>query len=167
MHGRSCVQGSEWRVPQVALLHTWVGEDQCRVNPLKRYYLSHTHWALVVVVIIVILLSSSSSSSFSPLCRVSIYIFPRQTMSIGDTLLQLVFVVYGASMSSSCVGSFVLYVITFRSMCAVPNMSVFCSSLTSWFPGMSLTYFLNDLEMVPSRSNYYWYHNCFYIAHAL
>ena len=34
-------------------------------------------------------------------------------------------------------------------MCAVPNMAVFCSSLTSWFPGMSLTYFLNDLEMVP------------------
>jgi len=41
------------------------------------------------------------------------------------------------------------YVSTFRSMCAVPNMAVFCSSLTSWFPGMSLTYFLNDLEMVP------------------
>ena len=41
------------------------------------------------------------------------------------------------------------YVNTFRSMCAVPNMAVFCSSLTSWFPGMSLTYFLNDLEMVP------------------
>ena len=40
------------------------------------------------------------------------------------------------------------YVSTFRSMCAVPNMAVFCSSLTSWFPGMSLTYFLNDLEMV-------------------
>jgi len=41
------------------------------------------------------------------------------------------------------------YVSTFRSMCAVPNMAVFCSSLTSHFPGMSLTYFLNDLEMVP------------------
>ena len=41
------------------------------------------------------------------------------------------------------------YVGTFRSMCAVPSMAVFCSSLTSWFPGMSLTYFLNDLEMVP------------------
>ena len=39
------------------------------------------------------------------------------------------------------------YVSTFRSMCAVPNMAVFCSSLTSWFPGMSLTYFFNDLEM--------------------
>jgi hypothetical protein len=42
-----------------------------------------------------------------------------------------------------------LYVSTFQSMCAVTNMAVFCSSLTSWFPGMSLTYFLNDLEMVP------------------
>ena len=27
-----------------------------------------------------------------------------------------------------------LYISTFRSMCAVPNMAVFCSSLTSWFP---------------------------------
>ena len=34
-------------------------------------------------------------------------------------------------------------------MCTVPNMAVFRSSLTSWFPGTSLTYFLNDLEMVP------------------
>ena len=41
------------------------------------------------------------------------------------------------------------YVRTFRSMCAVPNMAVFCSSLTSWFPGMLLMYFLNDFEMVP------------------
>jgi hypothetical protein len=40
------------------------------------------------------------------------------------------------------------YVSTFRSMCAVPNMAVFCSSLTSWFPGMLLTYFLNDFEIV-------------------
>ena len=40
------------------------------------------------------------------------------------------------------------YVSTFRSMCAVTNMAVFCSSLTSWFPGMSLTYFLNYLEII-------------------
>ena len=38
---------------------------------------------------------------------------------------------------------------SFRSMCAVPNMAVFCSSLTSWFPGMLLTYFLNVYEIVP------------------
>ena len=40
------------------------------------------------------------------------------------------------------------YVSTFRSMCAVPNMAVFCSSLTSWFPGMSLTYFLNVIVII-------------------
>ena len=41
------------------------------------------------------------------------------------------------------------YISTFRSMCAVPNMAVFCSSLTSCFPGMLLTYFLNGFEIVP------------------
>ena len=41
------------------------------------------------------------------------------------------------------------YISTFRSMCAVPNMAVFCSSLTSYFPGMLLTYFLNYFEIVP------------------
>ena len=41
------------------------------------------------------------------------------------------------------------YVRTFRSMCAVPNMAVFCSSFTSWFPGTLLMCFLNDFEMVP------------------
>ena len=41
------------------------------------------------------------------------------------------------------------YIRTFRSMCAMPNMAVFCSSLTSWFPGMLLMYFLNDFEIVP------------------
>jgi len=28
------------------------------------------------------------------------------------------------------------YISTFRSICAVPNIAVFCSSLTSWFPGI-------------------------------
>jgi len=41
------------------------------------------------------------------------------------------------------------YISTFRSMCAVPNMAVFCSSLTTCFPNMLLTYFLNDFEIVP------------------
>ena len=41
------------------------------------------------------------------------------------------------------------YISTFRSMCAVPNMAVFCSSLTSCFPNMLLMYFLNDFEIVP------------------
>ena len=36
------------------------------------------------------------------------------------------------------------YINTFRSMCAVPNMAIFWRSLTSCFPGMLITYFLND-----------------------
>ena len=38
---------------------------------------------------------------------------------------------------------------TFRSLCAVSNMTVFCSSLVSYFPGMLLRYCLSDFEMVP------------------
>ena len=41
------------------------------------------------------------------------------------------------------------YISTFRSVCAVPNMAVFCSSLTSCFTHMLLAYFLNDFETVP------------------
>ena len=41
------------------------------------------------------------------------------------------------------------YISTFRSICAVPNMAVFYSSLTSCFPAMLLTYFLNDFEIAP------------------
>jgi hypothetical protein len=43
-----------------------------------------------------------------------------------------------------------IYISTFRSMCAVPNMAVFCSSLTSCFPGMLLT------------SYYYYYYYYYY-----
>ena len=70
-------------------------------------------------------------------------------MSLGDTLLQLFFVVLVPLFLVSALALLYFYVSTFRSMCAVPNMAVFCNSLTSWFPGMSFTYFLNDLEMVP------------------
>jgi hypothetical protein len=41
------------------------------------------------------------------------------------------------------------YISNFQSMCTVPNMAVFCSSLTSWFPGMLLMYFQNDFEIDP------------------
>ena len=41
------------------------------------------------------------------------------------------------------------YISTFLVMFAVPNMAVLFSSLTSCFPGMLLTYFLNDFEIIP------------------
>jgi len=41
------------------------------------------------------------------------------------------------------------YISTFRSLCAVPNMAVFWISLTSCFPVMLLTCFMNEFEIVP------------------
>ena len=40
------------------------------------------------------------------------------------------------------------YVNTFRSMCALPYMGVFSSSVISCFPSMLLKYCLKDCEMV-------------------
>ena len=40
------------------------------------------------------------------------------------------------------------YISTSQRMCAVPNMSVFGSSLISFFPDMLLRCFMNDFEMV-------------------
>ena len=46
---------------------------------------------------------------------------------------------------------YVLYfcISTCRSMCAVHNMAVLCSSLITCFPGMLLRYWPSDFEMVP------------------
>ena len=101
----------------------------------------------IIVIIIILLLSSLS---LSPLCRVFIHIFLRPTMSLG-TWLSLLFMV-----SISLVPALYFYVSTFRSMCAVSNMAVFCSYFTSWFPGMLLMYFLND---------YYYYYYYYYHHH--
>ena len=62
------------------------------------------------------------------------------------------------------------YISTFRSMCAVPNMATSCSSLTSWFLGTLLTYFLNVFETVPVApiiSAITFFFLSFYIPHAL
>jgi len=41
------------------------------------------------------------------------------------------------------------YISNFRSNCAVPHMTFFCSTLTSCFPGMFFTYFLEEFEIFP------------------
>ena len=62
-------------------------------------------------------------------------------------ILLLLFMVLGSLVS--VLNLLYFYIISFRSMCSVPNMAVVCSSLISCFPGMLLTYFLNDFEIVP------------------
>ena len=41
------------------------------------------------------------------------------------------------------------YISTFRSMCAVPSVAVFCRYLISCFSGMLFRYLLNDFVIVP------------------
>ena len=53
-----------------------------------------------------------------------------------EAVLYLQFLVY--VMLFPMLNGLYLYISTFRSMCAVPNMAVFCSSLMSCFPGMLL-----------------------------
>ena len=65
----------------------------------------------------------------------------------------------------SVVNLLYFYISTFRSSCALPNMAVFCSSLTC-FPGMLPTYFLNDFEIVPVAPVITGITFVFYIPHA-
>ena len=67
-------------------------------------------------------------------------------------------------------GLWYFYVSTFRSLCAVPSMVVFCSSFASWFPGILLIYFLNDFvmgEMVPVAPIITGITLVFYLPHTL
>ena len=72
---------------------------------------------------------------------------PREYSVAANLLLFMVFISL-----VSVLNLLYFYIIIFRSMCAVPNMAVFCSSSTSCLPGMFLTYFLNDFEIVPVAS---------------
>jgi hypothetical protein len=97
---------------------------------------------IVVVIIIIIIISLLQG----------IYTYIPETNNVHReyivaTILLLLFMV-----SISLIPAFALlffYISTFQSMCAVPSMAVFCSFLTSWFPGVLLSYFLNDFEIVP------------------
>jgi hypothetical protein len=72
--------------------------------------------------------------------------YVRREYSVAAILLLLFMVLISLV---SVLNLLYFYISTFRSMCAVPNMAVFCSSLTSCFPVMLLSYFLNDFEIVP------------------
>ena len=75
-------------------------------------------------------------------------------MSVGNSVAAILLLLFMVLKSLvSVLNLFYFYISTFRSMCAVPNMAVFCSSLTSCFPGMLLTYFLNDLLLLLSQSS--------------
>ena len=84
---------------------------------------------------LLLLLSSPLSPSYSVFTRMS----PRQTVSLEDTLLKLLFrfivnTLYGAYLDRSQVGSDGLLRQHFpENVCAVPNIAVFCLLLLLLF----------------------------------
>jgi len=97
------------------------------------------HWLLLLL------------SSVSPLCRVSTLIFLRRTMSLGNTVLQLFWCNYSWCIYCQflrwlhCISTLALSEVCVQ----CPIWLFFCCFLTSWFPGMLLTYFVNEFKMVP------------------
>ena len=95
---------------------------------------------IIVVIIIIIIIMQG----------IYTYIHEKNDVPREYSVAAILFLLFIVLISSvSVLNLLYFYISTFRSMCAVPNMAVFCSSLTSCFPGMLLTYFLNDLEIVP------------------
>jgi ABC-type transport system involved in multi-copper enzyme maturation permease subunit len=66
-------------------------------------------------------------------CRVFILLFLRQTTSLGNSVAAILLFLFMVHTSLAPVLNLLyFYISIFRSMCAVPNMAVFCSSLISW-----------------------------------
>jgi len=78
--------------------------------------------------------------------------FPRESVA---TILLLLFMVLITSVPVSNLLYF--YISAFRSMCAVSNMAVFCSSLISCFPGKLITYYYYTICMSPVTGISSWY----------
>ena len=101
----------------------------------------------VIIIIIIIIIIVNIIISFMQ----GIYTYTPETnyvpreYSVAAILLLLFMVLISLV---SVLNLLYFYISTSRSVCAVPNMAVLWSSLTSCFPSMLLTYFLNDFEIV-------------------
>jgi hypothetical protein len=74
----------------------------------------------------------------SPLCRVFTVTCLKQTIFLGNTVLQLFCSYNLCYMLLPTLNILYCYISISRSMCAVPNMAVCCSSFISCFPGVLL-----------------------------
>ena len=99
---------------------------------------------IVVIIIIVIIIIISFMQGIYTYIPETNYV-PRE-YSVAAVLLLLFMVLISLV---PVLNLLYFYISTFRNMCAVPSMAVFWSSLTSCFPRMLLTYFLNGFEIVP------------------
>ena len=108
----------------------------------KCCFVSTISMRLAIIIIIIIIISFLQGIyTYIPQTN-----YVRREYSVAAILLLLFMVLISLV---SVLNLLYFYISTFRSMCAVPNMAVFWSSLTSCFPGMLLAYFLKDFEIVP------------------
>ena len=98
---------------------------------------------VIIIIIIIIIVVSFMQGIYTYIPETNCV--PREYSVAG--ILLLLFMVLVSLVS--VLNLLYFHISTFRSMCAVPNVAVFCRSLTSCFPGMLVTYFLNDFEIVP------------------
>ena len=99
---------------------------------------------LIIIIIIIIITFIISFMQGIYACIPGTNYVPKE-YSVAAILLLLFMVLISLV---SVLNLLYFYISTFRSMCAVPNMAVFWSSLTSCFPGMLLMYFMNDFEII-------------------
>jgi len=97
----------------------------------------------IIIVIIIIILISLMQGIYSYIPETK-YV-PREYFVA--VILLLLFMVL--ILLVSVLNLLYFYISTFRSICAVSNMAVYWSFLTSCFLGRLLTYFLNNFEIVP------------------
>ena len=116
---------------------------------------------LIIIIIIIIIIISFMQGIYTSIPETN-YI-PREYSAAAILLLLFMMLISLVSM----LNLLYFYISTFRSMCAVPKMAVFWSSLTSCFLGMLLTSFLNDFEIVPVTPVITGINFVFYIPHAL
>ena len=134
---RDLVRGVNYKfkIPVFHITHKW---PNCWLYWLHWNCLFHLH---IIIITIIIISFMRGIYTYIPETNC----VPREY--IVAAILLLLFLVLISLVS--VLDLLYFYISTFRSMCTVPNMTVFCSSLTSCFPGTLLTYFLNDFEIVP------------------
>ena len=98
---------------------------------------------MVIIIVIIIIITSFMQGIYTYIPETN-YV-PRE-YSVAAILLLLFMVLISLV---PVLNLLYFYISTFRSMCAVPNMAVFHTSLTTYIPGMLFTYFLNEFEIVP------------------
>jgi len=91
--------------------------------------------AVAVVIIIIIIIISFMQGIYTYIPETN---YDLREYSVAAILLLLFMVLISLV---SVLNLLHFYMSTFRSVCAVPNVAVFCSTLTSCFPGMLFTYF--------------------------